>query len=215
VAVNGSANKTYVYDQITLRVFYTAPVSIEETHSFDVGRLVVYARLSSTDGSVHNVSTQLNIRAAGGILVASVKGDNATITGSPYLVSFDTNVERKGFTATILVFENDQLIVKKSFTRCASLCALANSNHTINNVGAPAYFNASKSHGDEHISTYAWDFGDNESEVGKVVSHLYSHYNWSGGRYSTITGVVAGMCHSLRASWSWTMQARPTPPHFP
>lgn len=168
-------------------------MSIEETHSFDVGRLVVYARLSSTDGSVDNVSTQLNIRAAGGILVASVKDDNATITSSPYLVSFDTNVERKGFTATILVFENDQLIAKKSFTQCASLCALANSNHTINNVGVPAYFNASKSHGDEHISTYAWDFGDNESEVGKVVSHLYSHYNWSGGRYMPFTASLVVM----------------------
>jgi len=185
--VNGSANQTYVYDNITLRVFYTAPLSIDETHTFEEGRLVVDTRLASTDNSTHNVSTQLKIRASDGILIGVVNGSNATITGSPCLVSFDTEVEQRSFTGRVCVFENDQLIAEKSFTQRASLFACAHTNHSVNNVRSPSYFNASASHPEEYISSYAWDFGDNESGVGEVVSHRYSSYNWSGEAYVPFT----------------------------
>ncbi|MEW6141538.1 MAG: CARDB domain-containing protein [Chloroflexota bacterium] len=77
--VDGTVPRTIVYDTVKLKIIYTAPLGIQETHTVTGNRLNVTATISSTDGSPHTVVPKLTVETVGGIVHKEITGAAVTI----------------------------------------------------------------------------------------------------------------------------------------
>jgi PKD repeat protein len=184
--VDGTINKTAVYDKIVLKLTYTAPVGVEETHVVDEKNLTVYAIIVSTDGKTHLVKPSLEIETIGGIRYKEVSAENTTVGETPQIVTFEvSDIELPGYVGRITVTEGGKCVAETSFT---VMKPIASFSYTPEKpvVNQTIIFNASNSTDpDGFITNYTWDLGDNETGCGKVTTHAYS----STGNY-TVTLTV-------------------------
>ena len=115
--VNGTINKTIVYDEIVLKLTYTAPVGIEETHVVDGNDLAVYAAIVSADGKTHLVKPSLVIETGGGILYKEVTAENITVGETPQTVTFEvSDIELPKYVGRVIVTEEGKCVAETSFT---------------------------------------------------------------------------------------------------
>lgn len=89
--VNGTEPRTTLYDQIVLRLTYTQPLGLEETHNMVSDDLSVQATIFSTDGSPHTVVPVLAIETIGGIVHKEIISDPITVGTVPSQVTFTAN----------------------------------------------------------------------------------------------------------------------------
>jgi parallel beta-helix repeat protein len=115
--VDGTINKTTVYDEIVLKLTYTAPVGIEETHVVDGNDLTVYAAIVSTDGQTHLVKPSLRIETEGGIFYKEVFAENITVGETPQTVTFEvSDIELPKYVGRVSVTEEGKCVAETSFT---------------------------------------------------------------------------------------------------
>jgi hypothetical protein len=115
--VNGTNNKTLVYDEIVLKLTYTAPVGIEATHVVDGKDLFVYAAIVSTDGKTHLVKPSLVIETVGGILYREITAENLSVGETPEIVTFGVcDIELQKYVGRIIMAEEGKCVAETSFT---------------------------------------------------------------------------------------------------
>jgi parallel beta-helix repeat protein len=115
--VDGTINKTTVYDEIVLKLTYTAPVGIEETHVVDEKNLTVYATIVSTDGKTHLVKPSLVIETVNGILYREIIAENIAVGETPQTVTFEVcDIELPKYVGRLIVTEEGKCVAETSFT---------------------------------------------------------------------------------------------------
>jgi parallel beta-helix repeat protein len=116
--VNGTINETTVYDELVLKLTYTAPIGLEETHVAEGTNLTVYATIVGTDGATHLVRPSLRLETEGGILYEEVTtAENVTINETPLVVPFQVrDVELPKYVGMVMVTEEGEFVAETSFT---------------------------------------------------------------------------------------------------
>jgi hypothetical protein len=109
-----------VYDTIVLRVTYTAPLGLEETHVVDEADLTVQATIVSTDGEEHTVIPKLTIETVGGLIHKEVTEDELTVGVTPEMVDFAVDdIELYRYVGRITLTENGALAAEITFEETA------------------------------------------------------------------------------------------------
>ncbi len=116
--VNGTINKTIVYDNIVLKLTYIAPIGVAETHVVDEDNLTVNVTIASTDGRTHLVTPTLRIETVGGLIYRTISSDILTVGTAPQTVTFEANDIKlsKYVSRIILMTEDGDWIAETSFT---------------------------------------------------------------------------------------------------
>ena len=123
--VNGTINQTTVYDKIVLKLTYTAPIGVEETHVVDGNDLTVYATIVSTDGETHSVNPVLRIETGGGMLYEEIAAEGLEIGETPQAVTFEvSDIELPKYVGRAMVTEEEKLVAETSFTVAPSRIVL-------------------------------------------------------------------------------------------
>jgi len=118
--VDGTVPQTTVYDSIVLRVTYTAPLGLEETHVVDEADLTVQATIVSTDGDEHTIIPKLTIETVGGLIHKEVIKDELTVGLAPKMVDFAVNdIELYRYVGRITLIENGALAAETAFEETA------------------------------------------------------------------------------------------------
>ena len=118
--VDGGIPQTTVYDRIVLRVTYTAPLGLEETHSVDGTDLTVQATIVSTDGEQHTVIPKLSIETVGGILHKEISLEEVTVDQTPQTVNFEvSDIRLYRYVGRISLSEAGVLAAEVTFTEVA------------------------------------------------------------------------------------------------
>ncbi len=115
--VNGAERRTTLYDQIVLRLTYTQPLGLEETHNMVSNDLSVQATIFSTDGSTHTVVPVLAIETIGGIIHKEIISDPITVDTVPSQVTFEVNdIRLHRCVGRITLMEGNAPVAEIQFT---------------------------------------------------------------------------------------------------
>ena len=116
--VNGTINKTIVYDNIVLKMTYIAQIGVAETHVVDADNLTVNVTIASTDGRTHLVTPMLRIETVGGLIYRTISSDILTVGTAPQTVTFEaTDIKLSTYMCRIILMTEDgDWIAETSFT---------------------------------------------------------------------------------------------------
>jgi len=115
--VDGTLPQTTAYDTITLRLTYTCPVGLEETHTDDGSDLSVQATIVSSDGAEHTVVSVLTVETVGGVVTHEVSGSEAVVGAEPQVVEFAVaGIALTQYVGRIVLFEAGVPVAETTFS---------------------------------------------------------------------------------------------------
>jgi len=114
--VDGTVPETTVYDSVVLRLAYTTPLGLEETHVVSGANITVEATIFSADGDPHTVRPVVRVETLGGLLYEEQTGADLSVNATPRVVDFHvSDIVPRTYVVRITVTEADVPVAELSF----------------------------------------------------------------------------------------------------
>ncbi len=118
--VDGTIPRTTVYDTVVLKITYTTPLGVQETHAVNEADLTVQATIVSTDGEIHTVIPRLTVETVGGLVHKEVVKAALTVGTAPQVVDFTVeDIQLYRYVGRIRLSENGALAAEAVFEETA------------------------------------------------------------------------------------------------
>ena len=207
--VNGTINKTIVYDEIMLKLTYTAPVGIEETHVVAGNDLAVYAAMVSTDGKTHLVKPSLVIETVGGIIYKEVSAENMTVSETPQTVTFEvSDIELPKYVGRVIATEEGKYVAETSFTvTLPNITSFAPPSPVSDVADATRTFNITI----DQIVNVSWYLNGTYLFMNKSVSEANCTLHAEVVGEHNVSAIASNSNGTDMETWVWNVTAVPAP----